>query len=659
MRQLVCEMCGSSDLIKQDGVFVCQSCGCKYSVEEAKKMMVEGTVQVAGTVKIDNADQIGNYIKMANNAYNAKNFREAEEYANKVIEIDSDNSEAWLIKGKACGWQSTRGNIRITESIAAWTNAIKYVSPEDKSTTVISITNELSNLALASVAVHCDSFIRFRTQENWIDIIKAISELLSQIQNMFTMAKVDYNQFIFRDAFAARLAGAAVEAGIDIEKNFGPALAEKTKYAWDHYTAQTNLCIQLLDRAYQLCTDYDLHFTICKNYIYFSEKLRDSCSFKYKIGDSVEPSRYVIDYQFNDDFKRNINAVIQMWKDRQYLYDPEKRKATYDSVKRLLDADKSQNEADASRNRYWASHTEEKKALDSEINRLKALIEECKHEQLSNLARTEYQKTQNEIANKTAELSSLNIFKSKEKKVLQSEIETLRKEADTLILRANNFDLEAESKIKDAALQIQQIETKIENARDDSPHYESRPEPFEIYNADGTFSITGHQLFSYVEKCFSGEYTVGNGSITSPKIRNSYRDIFELQSGNKATEYTDDPSVIKPYRIPIYHLEQSSYVETNVSVFYYALSENGTIENGNGLLINSNDDKRTAQSVITFVKEATIFIWGLTKTASKDDIQNYLLKGSYGQLENDDIIFDDIKLRIKTRGFIEVYITKA
>ena len=37
-------MCGSTDLMKQDGVFVCQSCGTKYSVEEAKKMMVEGNV---------------------------------------------------------------------------------------------------------------------------------------------------------------------------------------------------------------------------------------------------------------------------------------------------------------------------------------------------------------------------------------------------------------------------------------------------------------------------------------------------------------------------------------------------------------------------------------------------------------------------------------
>ena len=41
MKKLVCEMCGSDDQLMQDGVFVCQGCGCKYSVAEARKMMME------------------------------------------------------------------------------------------------------------------------------------------------------------------------------------------------------------------------------------------------------------------------------------------------------------------------------------------------------------------------------------------------------------------------------------------------------------------------------------------------------------------------------------------------------------------------------------------------------------------------------------------
>lgn len=71
MNQLKCEMCGSTDLVKQDGVYVCQNCGTKYSVEEAKKMMIEGTVDVSGsTVKVDQTNELKNLYELARRAKN-------------------------------------------------------------------------------------------------------------------------------------------------------------------------------------------------------------------------------------------------------------------------------------------------------------------------------------------------------------------------------------------------------------------------------------------------------------------------------------------------------------------------------------------------------------------------------------------------------------
>ena len=35
MTAIVCEMCNSNDIIKQDGLYTCQNCGTKYSVEDA------------------------------------------------------------------------------------------------------------------------------------------------------------------------------------------------------------------------------------------------------------------------------------------------------------------------------------------------------------------------------------------------------------------------------------------------------------------------------------------------------------------------------------------------------------------------------------------------------------------------------------------------
>lgn len=84
MKTLACEMCGSTDLMKQDGVFVCQSCGTKYSVEEARKMMISGTVNVAGTVKVDNSAYIEKYLSNARRAYEKDDWEEVEKYYNMV-----------------------------------------------------------------------------------------------------------------------------------------------------------------------------------------------------------------------------------------------------------------------------------------------------------------------------------------------------------------------------------------------------------------------------------------------------------------------------------------------------------------------------------------------------------------------------------------------
>lgn len=94
MKQLTCEMCGSTDLIKDGGVFVCQSCGCKYSVEEAKRMMIEGTVDVRGTVQVDNSAFVQKYLANARRAKEKEDWAETEKYYNMVEQNDPNNIEA-------------------------------------------------------------------------------------------------------------------------------------------------------------------------------------------------------------------------------------------------------------------------------------------------------------------------------------------------------------------------------------------------------------------------------------------------------------------------------------------------------------------------------------------------------------------------------------
>jgi len=91
MNRIFCEVCNGNDLIKQDGVFVCQYCGTKYSLEEIKKQLVEiaGPVQVVG---VDNADTLYNrvldWLNLQNNA--------------KAIEVLKDMTEKY--PGDIRGW---------------------------------------------------------------------------------------------------------------------------------------------------------------------------------------------------------------------------------------------------------------------------------------------------------------------------------------------------------------------------------------------------------------------------------------------------------------------------------------------------------------------------------------------------------------------------
>ena len=165
MKRIVCEMCGGTDFAKQDGMFVCQSCGCKYTIEDARKLMVEvaGTVEVTGTVKVDSSESVESFLRMAKNAADAGNNKEAEDYANRIIELDANNWEAWLLKGKAAGWQSTIKNIRFSESVNAFAQAVSCAPEEKKEAIHDEAREEIKKLSVALVQLRASRF------EKWPD----------------------------------------------------------------------------------------------------------------------------------------------------------------------------------------------------------------------------------------------------------------------------------------------------------------------------------------------------------------------------------------------------------------------------------------------------------------------------------------------------------
>ncbi len=86
MQAIKCEVCGSSDLIKQDGIFVCRYCGMQYSLPEVQKML--------GTVKIDRTEEKNNYFILARRFFAGTNYADALKYYDLALREDPQNWEA-------------------------------------------------------------------------------------------------------------------------------------------------------------------------------------------------------------------------------------------------------------------------------------------------------------------------------------------------------------------------------------------------------------------------------------------------------------------------------------------------------------------------------------------------------------------------------------
>lgn len=132
MKALVCEMCGSPEIVKKDGYYVCQSCETKYTVEEARKMMIEGSVDVSGsTVKVDNSAFVEKYLSNARRAYAKEDWEEVEKYYNMVEQNDPTNMEAVFFSafGKA---MSSLGDSNYGKRQQAFTVLNKSISVIDE-----------------------------------------------------------------------------------------------------------------------------------------------------------------------------------------------------------------------------------------------------------------------------------------------------------------------------------------------------------------------------------------------------------------------------------------------------------------------------------------------------------------------------------------------
>lgn len=184
MQAIKCEICGSSDIVKQGGLFVCQYCGTKYSAEEVRKLL--------GTVRIDKSEDTENYLTLARRALNSSNYDKAEEYFELILRNDPNNLEAIFYQPFCNAMKTPLGSLQygagtFKQSLSSVFNTLGTYDQNDS--LIISFTDLVFSNTLFYCSCISDAALNaFRANykdPDSIDYCNALSNGLFEISNIY------------------------------------------------------------------------------------------------------------------------------------------------------------------------------------------------------------------------------------------------------------------------------------------------------------------------------------------------------------------------------------------------------------------------------------------------------------------------------------------
>ena len=441
MKKLTCEMCGSTDLIKSEGVFVCQSCGLKYTIEEARKLMIEGTVSVT----VDNSNMVEQWTNMAENAINSRNYAEAYQYYTKIVEEQPNNWKAIWGKGKSAAWQSTLANTRSAELYQAVNKVIEIINEE--------------------LAIEEQADIRKELCLELVDFNNAITNLYEEdipkdLEDMYPSwdeklyipsHKTMLENVLKRHVINAKKLKEALTLIEDYQEQFSEEILEVKKMACEN-----------IRRAFRDFSCYhDYSSDSWHEYVSLSEDTIDEF-----LGESYRLfyAEYLYDIrQVEPSFAKEPHLLPRV------MYEGKENVEFWDKMYNIH-ADYVHKVALIE---YWSKHPEEKEALEDKIAEVKQKLSPLKTKQntLNNQkniinakkgSRLPAENTLDSIKNKIktlmTEFNSLGIFSGKRKKAIQSELDNLN------IEKANaekQLKIEQEQREKEIREQIAKIDEEI------------------------------------------------------------------------------------------------------------------------------------------------------------------------------------------------------
>lgn len=185
MKALTCELCGGNQLVKKDGMFVCEHCGTKYTAEEARKLFV--------TVTVDHTEETDKLLTLARRARQEDNIEDAHRYYELVLR---DRPNDW----EAAFYEAYFGvrNVQVSmiyqgaEEITAMLSSVlplvkNHVPPHEHRVTLSEIVGRVQSLADDFMSVANNKYA------NYLNVPKRRGEYILHTQAVGTLYTTLFN----------------------------------------------------------------------------------------------------------------------------------------------------------------------------------------------------------------------------------------------------------------------------------------------------------------------------------------------------------------------------------------------------------------------------------------------------------------------------------
>lgn len=468
MASLVCDLCGGKLVMGAGGVATCDTCGMEYSADRMREKVAElkanGGVSApvsapaaAPAPVVDNTAMIENFLSMARNAKTNGNNTEAVDYCNKVIEMDITNWEAWFIKGKAVGWQSTLANNRVGEAISAFCTAIDHCPAEKMDELIDDCIEEINDLHYALLSLRVKNFKTHPNQNDMNGLRGDVQAIVVNVGNFLLKSKgrIPVNNIKFARCINNGICDAWKVVHDDFKGDGHP-----TDYDLTRFISEGDFLLEAMELAFIFCSDDEddkdaaeyakLKIQIYENLIHMQKTITNAQS--YEVDFTGGYKHYNASKSLTDAAKRIRRSKVTEWEGKI-------------SDIKAIDERKKAAAAKKRFDEYWEAHADKKKELEDEraelLKQVSALLEEEKRIP----GGEEKAKLQTRIAQLTAEKESLGLFKGKEKKALQEQIDAANAQMKVISDRMAAAKAELEKKLKPLNDRLSAIKTELTKPR--------------------------------------------------------------------------------------------------------------------------------------------------------------------------------------------------